>query len=854
MPLVSGTRVGPYEILAPLGAGGMGEVYKARDTRLGRDVAIKLLSPQFIADAERLRRFTLEARTAGSLNHPNVMSIYDVGDHEGAPYLICELLEGETLRARLERGTVPVVKAIEYTLGIAAGLSAAHAKGIIHRDLKPENIFLTRQRVVKILDFGIARLSQGDGRRGLNSDATSKVTETIPGTILGTAAYMAPEQVQGEPCDQRSDIFSLGAIVYEMLSGKRAFFGDSAVETMTAVLKTEPRDLEAPQPLVRIVRRCLEKNPADRFQSASDLAFALDSLSTPSVIPAASSSFAPAARTRRIMTALAIVALLGMVTAGAFWAGRRGVRSLPPSFHQMTFRRGSIFSARFAPDGRTVVYGAKWEGNPLEIFMTRPESPESRRLGFSNAEILAISVNGEMALSLGRHYAASLVDVGTLARMPLAGGAPRELVENVQEADWSPDGATLAAVLFERGRSRIEFPIGKVLHQSAAWASNARISPKGDLVAFIEHPRIGDDSGSVAVVDVRGVIRTISKYWSCIGGLAWSPNGEEIWFTAARTGNNRVLQAVSLTGRERLVVAAAGALILHDISRDGLLLVTRDHPRTEIAALAPGEVKERDLSWLDNSAIRGITSDGKTILFDETGEGGGPRYSVYVRKTDGSPAVRLGDGGAFGLSPDGKWALSVRDDLPQSGLVLLPVGTGAPKPLARLNIHFQFAAWFPDGKRILILGSELGHGAQLYVQDVSAGHLTPITPEGFTTSSQALPTPDGRFALARGPDGQWKLFPVDGGAAFEASGITTEVPVQWDASGGLYMFQPGALPSKVYRLNLATRRKQFWKELSPADSAGAYSINRMAITPDGKAYAYNYRRLLSNLYLVEGVH
>src|SRR5438105_11846561 len=283
MTLSSGSRLGPYEILAPLGAGGMGEVYRARDPRLGREVAIKVLPASFSADAERLRRFEQEAKAAGVLNHPNVTAVYDIGTAEDAPYVVQELLEGETLRAVLAGGRLSPRKTIDYSLQIVHGLAAAHEKGIVHRDLKPENIFVTNDGRVKILDFGLAKLTHTE-ERGQATNLPTATAGTEPGVVLGTLGYMSPEQVRGRPADARSDIFSFGAILYEMLSGQRAFRGDSAADTMSAILKEDPPDLSATNQnispgLERIVRHCLEKSPEQRFHSAHDLAFDIEALS-----------------------------------------------------------------------------------------------------------------------------------------------------------------------------------------------------------------------------------------------------------------------------------------------------------------------------------------------------------------------------------------------------------------------------------------------------------------------------------------------------------------------------------------------------------------------------------------------
>ncbi|MGE5275979.1 MAG: protein kinase domain-containing protein, partial [Acidobacteriota bacterium] len=448
MTLTAGTRLGPYEILAPIGAGGMGEVWRARDPRLGREVAIKVLPASFSADADRLRRFEQEARAAGILNHPNLTAVHDIGTHEGAPYVVQELLEGETLRQALAGGKLSARRAIDYAIPIARGLAAAHEKGIVHRDLKPENIFVTRDGRVKILDFGLAKLMAADGR----PEATNLPTATAgtePGVLLGTLGYMSPEQVKGKPADARSDIFAFGAILYEMLSGQRAFHGDSAAETMSAILREEPPDLSVtnqniPPGLERIVRHSIEKNPEQRFHSAHDLAFDLEMLSGISA-PVRPAPPRRAVGTWLLPAAAAVVALAAI--AGAYAIGQKKGKASRPggvSFSQLTFRQQPIFNARFAADGKTVVYSAAVSGNTPEIFSLRPEYPGATPRGLQGAHLLSVSSRGELAVLAHARYLRHQLFEGTLARMPLEGGAPREILEHVREADWSPDGSDLA--------------------------------------------------------------------------------------------------------------------------------------------------------------------------------------------------------------------------------------------------------------------------------------------------------------------------------------------------------------------------------------------------------------------------
>lgn len=858
MPLNAGSRLGPYEILSLLGAGGMGEVYRARDTRLGRDVAIKILPPSLTGDADRLRRFEQEARAVAALNHPNILAVHDIGNDNGSPYLVSELLEGSTLRERIKGGPLPSRKAIECAMQVAKGLAAAHEKGIVHRDLKPDNLFLTKDGRVKILDFGLAKLTpiEHSSASGTRTFAETDNTGTSPGLVMGTIGYLSPEQVRGKPVDHRSDIFSFGAILYEMLSGERAFKHDSAAETMTAILKEDPPDLtkfnqKISPGLERITRHCLEKNPEERFQSARDLAFDLESLSDLSGlnVPQAASA---AEKPRRIYRLAAAVAASLILLGVGYFAGRREEQK-PPLYHQLTFRRGTIRTARFAPDGQTVVYGAAWEGNPVEIFAARPESPESRLLGLARTEILAISSSGEMAVTLAPRLADPYTSIGTLAQLPLAGGAPREMLEEVQWADWSPDGTNLAVVRNVGGLNRLEFPIGKVLYETNGWISHPRISPKGDRVAFLDHPQPADDGGLVSVVDLAGHKQPLSTGQISVQGLAWSPNGEEIWFTATRSGSARAVYAISLSGRERLVARMPGTLTLQDIYKDGRVLLARDSWRRELKGLPTGDTKERDLSWLDYSYPADLSPDGRTLLFDEEGEGGGWTYAVYLRRTDGSPAIRLGPGQAMALSPDGKWVIS----LPSSSaaqFVLLPTKAGESKPLTNDAVNHTWARWFPDSKRFLFSGNEPNHGVRLYVQDLAGGIPHAISPEGINSFSFSLSL-DGRMVAGIGPDRKGYLYPVAGGEPRSIPGLEPgEEPVGWGADGhSLFIYRPGDLPAKVYRVDLGSGQRTLWKQLMPSDPAGVNHIGPIVLTPDGKTYVYGYHRTLTDLYLVEGL-
>jgi len=855
-----GTRLGRYEIRSLIGEGGMGQVYQAIDTALDREVAIKVLPPDLARAADRLKRFELEAKAAGALNHPNILVIYDVGAHGDSPYVVSELLEGETLRERLQSNTLPLRKSIDYALQIGRGLAAAHAKGIVHRDIKPENLFLTKDGHVKILDFGIAKLTNPLGEFGSEPEGETMRLDTHPGVVLGTAGYMAPEQVRGEVADHRADIFSFGAVFYEMLAGKRAFQRDSPIETMSAILSHEPPELTAtnrnvPPVFERTVRHCLEKRADDRFQSAKDLVFDLEALASGSTISGSTLSQSAMAKVRnpvqlrRWWLWLAVLLILG-AGIGAFLLGRGSSKTQLPNYTQLTFRRGTIWSARFAPDGNTIVYSAAWNGNPSELFSARRGSVESRSLSLTNADILAISSTGEMAVMLNRQYQGLFTNRGTLARVPLSGGAPRELLEDVEYADWSPDGQSLAVVRYVNSRSRLEFPVGNVLYETDGWISHMRISPKGDFVAFLDHEVQWDDRGRVAVVDRSGTRKTLSEEWSREQGLAWSPGGDEIWFTAAREGEALSLRAVTLSGQHRVIARSVTNLMIHDISREGQVLLSDVRFHSEVIALPPGESKERDLSWLDHVAVRGLSSDGKFFIFSHFGAGSGTNYTVYLRKMDGSPPVKLGDGAVWSLSPDGKWVLATLST--PSQLILLPTGPGEIKRIERagIEIYGLGGGWLPDGKRVIFTGREQGHSMRTYIQDIDGGPPRSITPEGVTGT---VLSPDGKFVVAKDQAQKPLIYPVEGGAPRPIIDLgNDETAFRWAAdSRSLYVYRTQEVPIKIYRLDALTGHRELWKEVVPADPSGILGPVGFQVTLDGKSYTYVLSRTLSTLYLAE---
>ena len=795
MPFQAGDKLGPYGIVALIGAGGMGEVYKAHDTRLGRTVAIKTAHKKFN------ERFAGEARAVAALNHPNICTLYDVGPD----YLVMEFVEGAPV--------APVDsprKLLDIAVQLADGLAAAHAAGIIHRDLKPDNILITRDGRVKILDFGLAKKApEGIAPGEVTRTVTAGLTD--PGTTIGTIAYMSPEQTRGKTdLGPQSDQFSLGLVLYELAAGKRAFQRGSAAEIMTAIVRedAEPLPASVPAPLRWTVERLLSKEPAERYDSTRDLYRELkhtrehlsqSSVSGPRAAPGVG-------QPRWRAWGIAALTALALVTIGV--AGDRLLFHVPePAFQRLTFRRGIVTSARFAPDGRTVVYAAAWNGQPVELFSLEPGLPESRPLGFQSTGLLGISRSGEMAVSVGNRFQGAIISTGTLARTPLNGGAPRELREQIAYADSTPDGKQMAVTTADAPR-RLEYPVGNVLFTSSGtgWPGDVRISPRGDQIAFVDHNYFGGDA-TVALLDQKGNKRTLSRKFGLIDTLAWSPDGREIWFSGIAPGEAEAsIHAITLAGKERSILRIPGALSLCDISREGKVLLTRIDDRMSVDFVGPDDEAARDLSWLDWTLVNDISKDGQTLAFSESGSGIAPEDdAIYIRKTDGSPAVRIQLAPHWApraLSPNGSWLLAVQEqDVNESGFMLLPVRAGTAVRVETGLQQITTAAWFRDDKQVVFGANQKGHRPRTYVQQIDGGSPRPVTPEGelFVAFS-----PDSEEVLARGPSG-FSLYPVSGGVPRSLPSIGSQDIVANFAAGGKAIYlQNRSDRSRVVRLDLAS--------------------------------------------------
>ena len=861
MLLTIGTRLGPYEIKSLIGSGGMGEVYRARDSRLERIVAIKILPESFASDPGRVERFQDEARILSTLTHPNVLAIFDVGEQNGLQYLVSEFLDGQSLREVLAAGIIPRRKVVEYSLQICKGLAAAHDKGVIHRDLKPDNIFITQDDRVKVLDFGLAKQASV-------AATTEGVTATVgvpttPGTVMGTVGYMSPEQVRGEQIGYRSDIFSFGAVLYEMMSGKRAFHGESSVETMNAILKEDVPEISVSGTslspgLDRIMRRCLEKKPERRFQSASDLAFALEAPSAGSATSQALVSPISTAKKRGVARIAAAAVAAVLLAAAAAWLFTRP-QSNNTNFQQISFRPSYIRTARFAP-GRTIVYAASINGQPMRLFSARTDTFESQPLNLT-ADLLSVSRSSELAVSLGRVFESMWTPSGRLAEASLGGGAStRELLDNVIDADWNKDGTQLAVARQVGDHYRLEYPIGKVLYQTAGYISDVRFSPAGEQIAFLDHEIVGDDRGTVSVIDPEGQRRILTKEFESIQGLAWSPKGNEIWFSASDTAELNSIRAVDLRGRTRRVAAGPTRMHLQDIDENGQLLLSAEdiHWQIGIGDRKSGSVQ--DLSPFEYESMGGLSKNGNTVSLNSFDVAGDTSYRLYLQRKDASTPILLGHGTAATFSDDDKWLASVDPAHPEN-VFLIPTGIGETRTLhAPTGRYYAGVSFFPDGKRLLITTVSAGQGPQSAVQEVDGGSVRAIGPGERFVSFHLMnlfpgPSPDGKYCIESDGKGGYWLQQIEGGDTRRISGVAMEEKIaNWHGgSNNIFVVRNDGPNVQVTDLELASGRRTPWMTFSPPDKTALTPNTFLLITSDGAHFAYEAHKIFSTLFIANRV-
>jgi eukaryotic-like serine/threonine-protein kinase len=835
----------------------MGEVYRARDTRLKRDVAVKVLPADVAGNPERLGRFERESHLLASLNHPNIAAIYGVEEAGGTPALVMELVEGEALSEKIARGALPIDEAIAIARQVAEALEYAHERGVIHRDLKPANIVVTGAGAVKVLDFGLAKAITGELSESTASDATHSPTLTSPatraGVILGTAAYMAPEQARGKTVDRRADIWSFGVVLFEMLTGRRMFEGETISDTIAAILTRAPAfellPSATPPSVRRLLARCLDRDPRQRLRDIGEARIMLEtSSSVADTVPAPAA--AQAAR-RPVVPWIVAGAAIVAAAAWTFVSSRHGDVAPPAiKYAQKTYNAQTILQALYAPDGQTIVFSAATGGSTPYLYSLRPEYTDPLKMSEEPLQLLSISSKGELAVLTRPQWLAHRMCTGTLARMPLAGGAPREIMEGVGQAVWAPDGNDLAISRGVEGVWRLEYPAGKVLYQTGAYISDLRFSPDGKHIAYFEHPAKFDDRGGVAVVDLQGHRKLLADgYWG-EEGIAWAPDGSAVYYSAGTGYSDFSIYAATLEGKVRVAAQSAGGLVIHDISARGQWIATRDDQTRVMMVRAPGSDAERDLSWQDLSYPADLSADGRLLLFTNSGATSGNNYQTCTRGTDGSPVVVLGEGGALDLTDDGRWALA---GIFPNRIIAYPTGAGKAIELATQSIaHVSDAHWMGGDQKVLLLGGTEGEAERCYAIDVAGGTPQPITEPGVLV---AAPSPDGKRILVLGADLKFWIVPVD------SSEKRLEVPAlssaddrfaDWGQNGqSLFGFNRTRFPSSIDMIDLRTGVRSVITKLEPQVSPVLY-IATAVMTPDRSAYAYDAVTYLSRLYTMEG--
>ena len=852
MRLARGNHLGPYEVLSTLGTGGMAEVYRAHDNRLGRDIALKVVNEALAGDPELVRRFEQEARLAGSLNHPNLVAVYDFGIHEGAPYFITELLKGESLRERLSRGRIPVDTALDWGAQLAEGLAAAHAQGIVHRDVKPENVFITSDGHVKLLDFGIAKLAEGsraEGPHGLLEDTvTPSGGETRTGAILGTPAYMSPEQVRGEAVDTRTDIFSLGSVLYEMLSGRRPFPGGSLVESGHAILHDEPPPLENVSPaLGQLMRRCLSKEPEARLQSARDLAFALEMLRgnvEPSRTPGK-------AGLRRILrhSWWAIALLAGLATGLALT--RLGPDHANPELQsqRVTIRPIDFLRpARFTPDGRVVFTDRS--GSVDDLFERQLASSSIQALGLKNVWLAGVSLTNEKAVFLGPALSSIWPPPRTLARVPGGSGAPQIAAENVKSADWSPSG-DLAIVRQTGTRTALEYPIGKTLLavDDPEWISVVRVSPRGNLLAFVHHPD-GSLAGEATVMDLGGKIQRRSRRWFRMNGLAWAP-GDEVWYSAGDKQLPTDIGALDPAGRERSVYRALDGIKLHDVSADGRVLVGQGLLERDITFLGDGAPNFRSLAWLSRDRWPRLSADGSQVLFSAWD----PSFSAVaiLGKTNGAVPQNLGEGYGADLSLDGRTALLVTDE----GLTLAPTNAEGRRKVPLPGFEIGAARFAGQTDRAVVLAhASTNTEYRLYSVDLHTGAVTPVSEHAVDGNSLEV-APGARWAAVRMDVDRKKvlaILPLFPGEPLIVSDLEPDLlPAGWASEHELWLGRVDQTDPSSFELTHYDVRSRRVLETRTIGSGVSGNILSIHVTPNGKNIVLGKEQVTGHLYVVKGL-
>ena len=869
--LAPGIRIGPYLVLAPLGVGGMGEVWKARDTRVDREVAVKVLAPDVAGVPDRIVRFAREARVLAQLRHPAIAALLSFEEADGRPLLVMELAEGETLAEKIAAGALPVREALSIARQIGEALEEAHEKGIVHRDLKPANVKVSIDGKVKLLDFGLAKAWAAEPASGMSAEdeaalVTKTSDQTTPGSVVGTVSYMAPEQARGRPVDKRADIWAFGVVLFEMLTGQRLFARETTSDAVVAVLTHDPDwsllPEGTPEGVKRLLRRCLARDAKNRLHDIADARLELEESNEPEPLAPDSSVAGPAemrsrpAKRPRAVRAALVAALVVASAAGSAFVATHRARTAPPTFRNLSWSHGDVFSARLTPDGENVVYSAAFDGRPLALYSARLDAIESRPLDLPAGDVVGLSKSAEMALLAQPRNVGSWKRVGTLTRASLSGGSPKPVLEDVFAADIAPDGGAFAVVRSASPGQQLEYPIGRVVHRSRGWISAPRISPDGTRVAFIDHDTDGDDLGSVSILERDGRVERLSPQLDYSQGLAWSPSGEEVWATSYRVEEGALLQAFSPGHPPRVLLRVPSTVRILDAAPDGRLLMTYDDTHVELEGRLAGDIAMRSYSWWRASFVTGISHDG--ALYSGDGamslEKGGS--AAFYRRAGGSPPVRLGAGFSAGVSPDGSWIYLTPSSGRGSRLQAVPTGPGEPRdfdlgPVEALISGTRVLSFREDGKLLAFTGSTAGSDLKGFVLDLRAGGAArPVTPAG---GDEGLLSPDGASiaGVVRGK-GVW-LFPLAPADGRPVAGTNPgDLPVAWESSSKALFVWDRGIPVRVFRVDLATGARTLALEVSPRDPNGVL-YGHVRFTPDLAHFLFRFRRHTSYLAVVTGV-
>lgn len=861
MALAPGSRLGSYEVVGPLGAGGMGEVYRAMDPKLSREVAIKVLPEGFAEDPVRLGRFRQEARALAALNHPNILTVFEVGDQDGVPFLVTEILCGETLRDRLTGGPLPVRRAIEVGVQVALGLGAAHEQDLLHRDIKPENLFLTREGRVKILDFGLAKLHLPAGQEAQSTLALgAPASATEPGVVLGTVGYMSPEQVQGLRLDARSDLFSLGVVLWEMVTGGRPFTGASAVETMAAILKAEPPELDpalkVPAGLARIMDSCLAKEPAARFHSAHDLAFALETLSSAGssggdpVLPV----LAPPVRhwTPWALASGLVLAALGL-GIGWQWRWRPPAQ---PAFHRLTFMDRRIPAARFLPNGREVLMATNVPGGSgPDLARLQLDSRELTETGVKNAALLAVGSQGQVAMALSPEVYAIGDFHGTPGISQVEAMMPHRGEGRILSADFGPMGLVVSRLQPSK-RYQLELPGGQHPVDSASDFSDIRLSGDGAYLACIERPNGNDSGGCVGLLDIhRGQYRRLTGMYNNLFGLAW--NGQELWFTASERSTEKSLWAVSPKGALRKVYAGPEDLTLQDIDAQGRVLLGIENCQARLYLATEGSPNSAEISAGSLPFGLGISPDGTKVLYYGTDTSTPMDYDLFLRPAQSGPPQYLGKAhGMPSFSADGTRVICLRGHPSRVSVIPLEGGEARDLPLQGLEAITPFAhlRWTPDGREVLFQAQGPKGPTQVFRQSTEGGVPQPL---GLPGALVPFVAPDGHKMFTLTSQG-WRVstYPDDHPLPADLRTVPKEVVqvLGWseDSQAILHaQMEQGGI--NVYRSELQGGTLARWKRFeTPGVGLRSFGVPGH-ITPDGRHLLFTNLTWNTTLYLVEGL-